>query len=696
MEVNSRMIGILENIWACDGHISIQDAVQATGISRRTLIYNIEKINSFLLTLDKTPVEISRGYLRWDMSQEQEVKRALGSQHKNCYVLSKEERKAMIAICAGVICKCATLDMLCNLFDVSRNTVVAEIGELKLELAEIGLRLRSFGRSGYILEGEETTVRYYVMECFYSLHSRHIFDMAQAFIRSAAEQVTGKKIGEAEQQRFCSIIEESERQTSLHLNNNSIREAVLYLLLILIRANNGHHVRLDTDIGERSEYVAAGRIIDLMAEMGFYIPKEEQGYITTVLLASKVFDISPQPGNGNVDLKEFTSNLVDTFSAKACVRFDDREGMVERLLLHVRPMYYRLKYKIKVRNVLTSEIQSRYRELYNLTDLSVKTIEGHYGFTVPDDEIAYLCVYIGGWMKRQMAIESSRIVKILIVCESGIGTSLLLKDQMCSLLGDGYLYVVKDKREADCSDCSEYELIVTTAELHFDSDKVLRVNPILTRNQQNKLLAWNAKFNGNAERYRVNDILEIIRRHTVIADESILINDLLSCLTKNEAGASDMPADILRILPPDHVEITDREMDAAEAIRFGCRVLIEKEVVGKKYPSSILEIIDTLGLYAEIADGILLAHGKPDEDVKGVGLTVSLFRKPVLFSKWKKEITVIFTLATPDNELHLPVLRDIMALLRIPENCKKLTQCKFADSREAYDYILKGVEQEKQ
>ena len=190
MEVNSKMISILENIWAGDGHVSIQDMMQATGISRRTLVYNVEKINGFLSTIGKAPVAVSRGCLIWDMSQEEEVKNALNGHHRGHYVLSKKERKAMIVLYAGVICRCATLDRLCSLFDVSRNTVVAEIGELKSELEEIGLSLGSFGRSGYKLGGEETTVRYYMMECFYSLNSRYVLDLARDCIKSAAEQTS--------------------------------------------------------------------------------------------------------------------------------------------------------------------------------------------------------------------------------------------------------------------------------------------------------------------------------------------------------------------------------------------------------------------------------------------------------------------------------------------------------------------------
>lgn len=693
MEVNYKMISILEIVFAADGGIPIQDAMEIAGITRRALLYNIEKINSFLEELGCSPIDVCRGQLSWDIAQEQAVKQALGRQHSSQYVLSKRERKAVAVIYAAVSCEAVTLELLCRLFDVSRNTVLSEIGELKNELGDIGILLNSLGRGGYRLEGEETTIRYYVMECYYSLQSEVAARQGQEIICTAAAQRCGSSITDSLYQQLCGIVEDSERYTSLRFNNNSIHEAVLYLLLVFVRAGCGYSTQLEDDLRERSEYQAAGRILQQLQTLGIVIPVQEQGYITTVLLASKVFDIDRHPGSGSINLEAFAGDLVDTFSAKACVRFDNRDELVERLLLHVRPMYYRLKYRIKVRNVLTEEIRSRYRELFNLTDLALKTIEQRYGLSVPDDEIAYLCVYIGGWMKRYLPAEQSGVPRLLIVCGAGIGTSLLLRDQISSLLGPGYLYVTKDERETDCSDCLTYRLIVTTVELGYTGGNIIRVSPILTQSQQNKLLAWSVEDSGSGELGSVADLLKIVRQHAVISDEGGLVNSLLSYFTHGKMVQHSAPRSILEVLPPSHLELLDACMDAKEAIQCCCRVLIQEGIVGQAYPVSILEIIDMLGLYAEIADGILLAHGRPDENVSGVGLTLTLLRQPVFFPKWDKEIRAIFTLASPNNEEHLFILRDIMTLLRQREVCQRLTACDFTNAAQAYDYLVQALNQ---
>lgn len=690
MEINYRVTGLLKILLASDGHISVQAVMEMAGLSRRALLYNMEKLNAFFRELEVSPAEICRGAISWDISQEGRVKQALGRWQNTRYALSKQEREAMVIIWAAVSHEPVTLEALCTLFDVSRNTVVTEVGELKSRLAAAGLGLNSQGRSGYRLEGEETTIRYYVMECLYNLSADHAQQQAHDCILKAAGHICGRAVSDEDRRALCGIVAEAETQTGLRFNNSAIEEAALYLLLILVRADMGHRTSLGEELAGTDEYAAAGTILRRMEEENLSIPVTEQSYITTVLLASKVFDLDKQPGD-EIDLAAFAEDLVDTFSAKACVRFEERDELVGRLLLHVRPMYYRLKYKIKVHNVLTEEIRGRYRELYNLTDLSVKTVEPRYGLSIPDDEIAYLCVYIGGWMRRSLAPESGTMTRILIVCGTGVGTSLLLRDQLSALLGQGYLYVTKDQRETSRSDGVEYQLVVTTVELDWTGSNMIRVNPILTQSQQNKLLAWSAEVSGSGDVERVGHILDIVRRHAVISDEGMLTNALYAYLTHGKDGGEEETASISDVLPPDHFELIETSMDGQKAILHSCRPLLRKGIVGPGYAKSILEIIDLQGLYAEIADGILLAHGKPDESIRGVGLTLTLFRHPVLFPKWDKEIRVIFTLATPDNEAHLFILRDIMKLVRHSDTCKRLTRCDFANTEEAYAFTVREL-----
>ncbi len=52
--------------------------------------------------------------------------------------------------------------------------------------------------------------------------------------------------------------------------------------------------------------------------------------------------------------------------------FADKQKLKEQLLIHLRPMYYRMKYSIRVDTQFSGVIIRQYRDLHNLTDLTVK------------------------------------------------------------------------------------------------------------------------------------------------------------------------------------------------------------------------------------------------------------------------------------------------------------------------------------
>ena len=90
----------------------------------------------------------------------------------------------------------------------------------------------------------------------------------------------------------------------------------------------------------------------------------------------------------------------------------------------------------------------------------------------------------------------------------------------------------------------------------------------------------------------------------------------------------------------------------------------------------------------------MLAHGIGEGYVKALGVSLSVFKKPVFFPKWDKEISAIFVLSAPDNESHLPILEDIMKLVQSPSACQRLAVGDFTDDRALRDYIINSLKQE--
>lgn len=82
------------------------------------------------------------------------------------------------------------------------------------------------------------------------------------------------------------------------------------------------------------------------------------------------------------------------------IRLESKKEYINKLLLHIRPMYYRLKYGIKILNILNQEIQEKYTMFFHLTKKAIELTDQKYFNELSDDEVSYLCIYFAGWMNK--------------------------------------------------------------------------------------------------------------------------------------------------------------------------------------------------------------------------------------------------------------------------------------------------------
>ena len=110
-----------------------------------------------------------------------------------------------------------------------------------------------------------------------------------------------------------------------------------------------------------------------------------------------------------------------------------------------------------------------------------------------------------------------------------------------------------------------------------------------------------------------------------------------------------------------------------EAIDQGAEPLLKRGVILPAYVDSIKKNHQELGPYMVIAPGIMLAHARPECGAKGLGLTVLTLENPIVFgSEMNDPVTLVITLATPDDMSHLHMLEALMDFLMCPELVAKL------------------------
>lgn len=166
MELNRQGLSLIEYLYDNGGQIQMSQICKYLSLSKRSLLYQVDKMNDFLRENQLSEIVSTGQRIMLSVEEQKKVEKILFSQEiKNRYFLSAEERLALITIVVAVSHIPFTTESLCQLMDISKNTLVTDIAALKKKLTEVGLFLHSSNKTGYEISGDETTLRFYVIEC---------------------------------------------------------------------------------------------------------------------------------------------------------------------------------------------------------------------------------------------------------------------------------------------------------------------------------------------------------------------------------------------------------------------------------------------------------------------------------------------------------------------------------------------------
>lgn len=656
--MNSITYNVLEWLKEAGGEADLYQVCEDLGISKRILSYNLEKLN-YLFEKESLPaIAIENGNLKLAGADEEDY---LHMRQVVCdsYVLSRRERKALILYQCALLNRFSNIDLLARWLDVSRSTLITEMTELKSDLAKAQVSLKSV-KNGYMLAGEEVQVRYILMTAYYDAIIAIPGEVKQRYIEDDMD-VCNDITGVLEQSVW-----ESEKMTGGNYSSDAIREIVRYCNLIYLRNRQKATAAGQPELEKLPEYRAADFMIQGFRKNGIEIDERETGYLALILLSTRLNE--REAGKLEKEIQDILDDLIGEFEKMGLISFDRNMELYRMLAIHVRAMYYRVRYRIKIHNPFTYQIVENYYGIFSVTRKVADQLEEKYGLKFSVEEVAYLSIYIGGFLKAENQDTDLKKKKILLLCGSGLGTSYLLKQQIAGLLGDSYRYVIKDLRSFRKEDLAEYAMVLSTVETRVSSPNLIKVDSLMTTCQKERLLNWKLEEIRSDESNPMNRIINIIERYTTIQDTENLLKDLRQHV-KQDDGILHLK-DVIR---RDYIQIADREMELEEGIRFSCEPLIQDGAIQAHYTTAIMSMIEQYGLYFEYVPGMLLAHANAPEDVNRLGISLAVFPQPLKYEG--KELRYVFTLATPDHKSHAAALDELFKIM-VGERMKSIDVCR--------------------
>ena len=128
----------------------------------------------------------------------------------------------------------------------------------------------------------------------------------------------------------------------------------------------------------------------------------------------------------------------------------------------------------------------------------------------------------------------------------------------------------------------------------------------------------------------------------------------------------------LEILSADKIQILDKVETWEQAITIAANPLLTQDYFESSYVTAMIDSVKELGPYIVIAPEIAIAHARPNDDVKHIGLSLLKLNQHINFSEEGHFASLIFVLSAIDNDGHLAILRSLATKLGDQDTVNKL------------------------
>ncbi|MFC4322515.1 BglG family transcription antiterminator [Litchfieldia salsa] len=664
---------LLLNLLLEKNQTTMNGLMEQTKLSKRQITYDFEKINYWLRTQKLPPIIYKRTNL---ISMPPEVNHYFinhtNSTLKQSMIISDEERLYLIYLYLFIRTEQISSAHLTDLLRVSKNTVISDMKKLNSKLASSIVRVDYSRERGYHLKGSEFDKRVVVLQ-YVSLLLKKPYgqDLLHHLLEKSYLQDVYFYVREA--------LEMVEKEFQLHFVEERLRDFTYFLVFYYYRQKQGKLVQLHRDE------------IDVLIQNGMKKPVEkllealkiekiesELCYTIIQLLGLSRGNLNYQQGDLVFDL---CKKLVLDFESKACITFENRTEVIETLFQHVKPAYFRMKYRIPINNPLIEQIQTEHHELYTIVKDLLLPLETLLNISIPEEEIGFITIHFGALLqkpKRKLA-EKKRAV---VVCPSGVSSSLMVKHQLESLFSEITIMKTLSIAEFEHEDASVYDLIFSTVPLK-KSYHYFHVKPIMTPTEKNVLVnsVYGQLFQVEHHEISASQLLKIIGKYADIHDEEALKYELteLSIHKKVNAFRRNQPM-LNELLTEDTIQFADQLSSWEDAIKNAAKPLLSKGVIEDSYIQAMIENVKELGPYMIIGPEVAIPHARPENGVNKVGMSFLKLKEPVYFlGEEKHAVRLLFCIAAVDHTTHLTALSQLTKLLSSKTNLETLKDSESKD-----------------
>lgn len=624
---------------------SIQLIQDQLDISRRTVYYIVNKINDVFYDLRMEPINNKRGQGYYLTSNQKKVVDSILHSDGTLQNLSPDERVHYL-ICWMMYPKANIhIENIMELFDISRNSVFNDLKDLKSEIEKYDVSLYFDIKNGYMINGQVFSKRalllYYLKILLKKIHYKSI-----------------EFLDVSEVETFYSRLQ----QISLKMHNEYDDYNLLAIACLL---NIVHYVdeKFDFSILELRDLEKTEELH--MIDKYFQdLNVHERLYLTIHLLGSKAGSvIRLDDCQRDIQLFELALHLVDLFERQTSCDISEKNELVNSLYMHFKLSMYYYQLSIQISNTLLEDVKENYGNLYQMIKNLCESMDDEFPFILTDSEISYITMHFGGHLK-QVQGKFYALIRVLIVCPSGISTSTLLKREVEDLYAN--VTVIAATAAENIAQYKEnIDFIVSTIDLDTDIPWI-KVNAILTKDDKSKIASM---MSLNMQTYKLNKdnfsgLFSIIQKYVDPTQMKNLKKDVYDYFREGNLIVDVVEEKQLRlkdIMYRDHLIRIDKDIMWDEAIRLASVPLLKTNIITENYINEMIGLVRDYGPYIVIKNRIAIAHAKTEAGANALGTALLINKKNIQFED-DLNIHYLFVISSSNPKEHLQILKDISML----------------------------------
>lgn len=643
------------------------------GLSRKQLSYSLEKINYYLM--ENGLAEIGRmktGKFVISRDVIQSFKSEGYAYDDNNYILNEQERLYLIVLILLLHREELSINHFTSILKISKNTVINDMKKLQnTTLHDYDLKIFYDRQKGYYIVGKEYEKRVLMITII-----RNILPT----LNGEAVLTSVLSIDENEFKRLQRNVCEVEKTLKVQYTDDRVKEIPYILYFVLMRIKAGKFLDFLPDdyqhIVGTSEY---GKIMSVFEEHNI-LNALERIYLVSQFQISSVNTIDDNTTTFENELKEVAEEVLNNFENLICIRFKDRQSLLDALIQHCRPALFRIRFHYHIESNILNMILPQHNYLFELTKHAMVPFDKLLGKSFPDEELAYITILFGGWMTKEGTLEIiEQKRRIIVVCTNGVSISnflfLKLKEAfpefefLCALSARQFYEFEED-----------YDAIFSTVHLDTQMPQFL-VKPIMDEYEMQNMRkkVFSALLNKNIYEVNSASLVNMIEKYVSIKDRKGLLNALKNYLGETNEEASikksidklmDEPS-LADILKEEFIQVEKRTLSWQEALNKASLPLLNHNVIEQSYIDNMMQAIVSEKPIWTIADGLLLAHAGVEQGVNELGMSLLKLANPISFNGYM-DAQIIVVMATPNREIHLKALYSLIDITENKADMKKI------------------------